>query len=77
MEYSIFPTERSAVKWASENLGCNKYIKLEIVKEAGYEGGKIYGKYHAGEYWLWYRESDIKPIPAEWKHLVSDWVQNG
>jgi len=59
MEYSIFPTLKSAIKWEQENLNRAVVHTIETVKEAGFEGGKIYGKYHAGEYWLWYRESDI------------------
>jgi len=63
MEYSIFPTEHSARKWALENLVPEWSYAVEQVSHS--------------EFWLWYHGSHIKPIPAEWKHLVSDWVQNG
>ena len=52
--YSIFPTERSAVKWARENLVT---FSIEVVKEDGWKDQ--YSVYVAGEYWLWYRESNI------------------
>ena len=55
MEYSIFPTLKSAQKWARENL-TPKYYDAETVKESGFQSD---GRYYAGEYWIWYRESDI------------------
>ena len=56
MEYSIFPTERSAVKWARENLTGN--WSLEVVTEPKWVNQ--YSRYVAGEYWLHYRNNAIR-----------------
>ena len=62
MEYSIFPTERSAKKWATEHLkplGVFWTYTIEAVKDAGF---KADGIYYAGEYWVWYKLADLKEI---------------
>ena len=56
MEYSIFPTERSAVKWARENLTGN--WSLEVVTAPKWINQ--YSEYVAGEYWLHYRNNAIR-----------------
>jgi len=62
MDYSIFPTERSAKKWAIEHILTSVLlagISIEAVKEAGEQSDGIY---YAGEYWVWYKEADLKEI---------------
>ena len=65
MEYSIFPTERSAKKWATEHILRSILLTgicIEAVKEAGWvnKAGQLGGEYQAGEYWVWYKLSDLK-----------------
>ena len=69
MEYSIFPTERSAKKWATEHLkplldGVFWTYTIETVKKAGWvnKNGQLGGEYQAGEYWVWYKQSDLKGV---------------
>ena len=67
MDYSIFPTERSAKKWATEHILRSVLlagISIEAVKEAGWvnKAGQLGGEYEAGEYWVWYKEADLKEI---------------
>mgnify|MGYP005826868113 CR=1 FL=1 len=62
MDYSIFPTERSAKKWATEHILRSVLLAgicIEAVKEAGEQSDGIY---QAGEYWLWYKQSDLKGV---------------
>jgi hypothetical protein len=62
VDYSIFPTERSAMKWAEEHILRSVLlagISIEAVKEAGEQSD---GMYYAGEYWVWYKETDLKAI---------------
>ena len=65
MEYSIFPTANSAVKWARENITGN--WSLEVVTEpkwvnqySEYLKDLEGRRYIAGEYWLHYRNTDIR-----------------
>jgi len=52
MTYSIFPTQRSAEKWARENLK-NGQWSMEVVTEPTWT--QQYTVYVPGEYWLHYR----------------------
>ena len=56
MEYSIFPTQRSAEKWARENLR-NGQWSMEVVTEPTWT--QQYTVYVSGEFWLHYRVEAI------------------